>query len=152
MKKFFLFLMATGIMISCTEQPSKSVIEKAPIDALMATWENTWNNQDSVGFKNQFTENALLIDDNLIAIGTDQINTKFIRAFINVVTNIKDVKLKDWSTNDMAGYTGTYSLEVVVNKQVVNRGTGAVTINWVKTEKGEWKITTAVIHSFPTAK
>ena len=91
MKKFILFLMATGIMISCTEQPSKSVIEKAPIDALMATWENTWNNQDSVGFKNQFTETALLIDDNLIAIGTDQINTKFIRAFISYTQEEKRI-------------------------------------------------------------
>jgi ketosteroid isomerase-like protein len=146
MKKFLSILFVSGIIFSCKQTSATSIVN-APVDSLIASWGNSWNHHDSAGGRNLFGD-ALLIDDDLIAHNPKEISAKWIHPNINVVSNLKSEKLQDWSANDRAGYTGTYEFDAVVNDSVVAKPKGVFTLNWAKTEKGDWKITTATIHSF----
>lgn len=115
-------------------------------------WENNWNRHDSAGIRDLFVSDALLIDDNLIATGAEALSANWIHPNHKVVNNLTSVKLQEWSTNDRAGYTGKYGLSVIVNDSVIARPVGIFTVNWKKTEKGDWKITTAHIHSIVEKK
>jgi ketosteroid isomerase-like protein len=55
--------------------------------------------------------------------------------------------LREWSVADRAGYTGNYEFNYGVKDSAMAKAKGVFTLNWIKTEKGEWKITTADIHS-----
>ena len=146
MKKILTALILTGILFSC-KQPS-TVVVKAPIDSLIANWNSSWNNHDSTGVSNFFAADVLLIDDNLIATNAEEVAAKWIQPNINVVSNFKTIKLQDWSTNERAGYTGKYESDVVVKDSVIAKPKGVFTVNWIKRNKGDWKITTADIHAF----
>jgi ketosteroid isomerase-like protein len=151
--KLILAVLIVVIFISSCNQPSPQAgISKAPVDSLILEWENSWNKHDSAGVRNSFLPDALLIDDNLIATGSEELSDKWIHPNITVVNNLKTTRLQDWSTNDRAGYTGKYELDVVVNDSVIAKPTGIFTVNWVKTDKGDWKINTAAIHSFSEQK
>jgi ketosteroid isomerase-like protein len=148
MKKIILCFLVSGILFSC-KQPAPPVdIKQAPVDSLVKNWSDAWNNHDSVAVRNLFLPTALLIDDNLVAQTADEIAAKWIGPNIRLLKNFKAVSLQQWSVADRAAYTGKYEFEVVMNDSVVAKPTGAFTINWLKSENGEWKITTAVIHSF----
>ena len=152
MKLILTSLILGSIMSSCNQSSPKTDVSKAPIDSLISNWEKGWNKHDSAGVKGLFSSDALLIDDNLIAANTEDISNKWIHPNINVVNNLKTTKLQDWSTNDRAGYTGKYELEVVVKDSVIASPKGVFTVNWSKTDKGDWKISTANIHSFAAHK
>jgi len=64
-----------------------------------------------------------------------------------MVKHFKSTTLQEWSGNDRAGYTGKYQFDAVVNDSVVAKASGVYTVNWIKTDKGDWKITTADIHA-----
>ncbi len=148
MRQLFSLLLLTGILFSCSQSTPETIIVKAPVDSLITNWSNSWNSHDSAAVRNLFTEDALLIDDDFIAVNANEFSAKWIHPNIKLVTNLRTTKLQDWSTNDRAGYTGKYELDVVVKDSVVAKGKGVFTVNWIKTEKGDWKITTANIHSF----
>ncbi len=152
MKKNLTILLVAGMIFSC-KQPSATanISNNAPIDSLIARWNDSWNQHDSAAVRNLFG-NALLIDDDLIAYNQDEIAAKWIHPNINVVTNFKANKLQDWSTNERAGYTGIYEFNAVVNDSVVAKPRGVFTLNWAKTETGDWKVTTATIHSLKGKK
>jgi len=152
MKKILMSLLVTGILFSCKESSSNTADAKAPINSLITTWEKTWNDHDSTGVRNLFMEDALVIDDNIIGANANEFSAKWIHPNINVVSNLKSKKLQDWSTNDRAGYTGTYELDVIVKDSIIAKPKGVFTVNWVKTDKGDWKITSAIIHSFDEKK
>lgn len=152
MKKIFALLLLIGIFSSCKQPSPETVIVKAPVDSLISNWNNSWNTHDSAAVRNLFTTDALLIDNNFIALNADEFSNEWIHPNIKLVTNLTTTKLQDWSTNDRAGYTGNYELDVVVKDSVVAKGKGVFTVNWIKTEKGDWKITTANIHSFVEKK
>jgi len=152
MKKILISFIAAGMLISCKQPSPDATIIKAPIDSLIANWSNSWNNHDSAGVRNLFVADALLTDDKLIAMNAAEFSAKWISPNIHVVNNFKTSKLQDWSSNDRAGYTGTYDLDVVVKNSVIAKPKGVFTVNWVKTDNGEWKITTAIIYSFNEQK
>lgn len=152
MKKILYSLLVTGMLFSCTQPSSEVSTTSAPIDSLVANWGIGWNNHDSAMVRNLFTEDALLTDDQLIAAGIDEIATKMISPNIRVVSNFTSAKLQDWSDGNRAGYTGTYEIDIVILEEVVARPKGVFTVNWIKTDSGEWKITTATIYSFPEKK
>lgn len=148
MKKTLSLFVITAILLSCADTSSKTTANKpAPVDSLIANWSNSWSNHDSAGVSNLFLADALLIDDDLIATNTAEISNKWIQPNINVVSHFKTTSLQSWSTNDRAGYTGKYEFDVVVKDSVVARSKGLYTVNWIKTDKGEWKINIATIHS-----
>ena len=152
MKKILTVLAMTGILFSC-KQPSSNtaIVAKAPIDSLIANWQNNWNNNDSSGVCNMFAPDVVLIDDELIVKNTNELAEKWVAPNIHVVKNLKIDKLQDWSTNDRAGFTGKYELDIIMKGTVVAHPHGVLTVNWLKTDKGNWKITTANINAF-TAK
>jgi ketosteroid isomerase-like protein len=149
MKKIFPTLVALVSIFSCQQPSSSSAnVIKAPIDSLINNWAVGWSNHDSAAVRNLFMADALLIDDNYIGVNAEAFSDKWIHPNINVVSNLTTAKIQDWSTNDRAGYTGKYALDVVVADSVIAKGKGVFTVNWIKTDKGDWKITTANIHSF----
>lgn len=131
---------------------SKTVVINAPVDSLVRNWGNSWSNHDSAAVKNLFANDALLIDDNLIADNETKISDKWISPNINLVSNFKAFQLQSWSTGENAGYTGTYEFDVVVKDTIVEHPKGAFSLNWKKLSNGNWKITTAAIHSFIAKK
>lgn len=152
MKKTLSISALALILFSCTRPTAQSVAAKAPIDSLIANWGNSWSNHDSAAVSNLFTANALLIDDNFIGTTTNEIATKWIHPNINMVSHFKSTTLQEWSGADRAGYTGKYEFDAIVNDSVVAKPTGVYTVNWIKTDKGDWKITTADIHSISIKK
>ena len=152
MKNILSLFALTLLVFSCTRPVSESAVTKAPIDSLITNWGNSFNNHDSAAVSNLFTANALLIDDDFIGTTTDEIATKWIHPNIKMVNHLKSSTIQQWSGTDRAGYTGKYEFDVVVNDSVVAKPSGVYTINWIKTDKGDWKITTADIHSIPIKK
>lgn len=152
MKKQLSSLIITIMLFSCNQAATETKVIQAPIDSLISNWTNTWNNHDSSGVINLFTADALLIDDNLVVNSTADMAAKWIHPNINVVSKFKTGKLQEWSSGDRAGYTGTYEFDAVVNDSVVARPKGIFTVNWIKNEKGEWKVTVADIHGFDDTK
>lgn len=152
MKKIFTVLAASAILFSCTQPspPPAAIIIKAPIDSLVNNWASSWSNHDSAAVRNLFLADALLIDDNYIGANAGEFSAKWIHPNISIVSNLRTVKIQDWSTADRAGYTGKYTLDVVVKDSVIATGNGVFTVNWIKTDAGDWKITTANIHSIVT--
>lgn len=152
MKNILFTLIVAGMLFSCKQPSSETAFVAAPVDSLIANWGKSWNNQDSAAVRNLFTDDALLTDDKLIATNIGEISAKMISPNIHVVSNFKTSKLQDWSTADRAGYTGTYELDVLVNKAIVATPKGVFTLNWIKTATGVWEITTATIYSFAEKK
>jgi len=147
MKKILTCIIVSAIWSSCQQRAIEVVFVKAPVDSLITNWSDSWNDHDSAGVRNLFMADALLLDNNLIANNTDEIAVKWIHPNINLVHHFKSTKLQDWSANDRAGYTGKYEFDVIVNDSVLAHPKGAYTVNWIKTGNGDWKITTAAIHS-----
>jgi ketosteroid isomerase-like protein len=152
MKKILLSFVLAGLLFSCKQPSSDIAVVSAPVDSLINNWGISWNNHDSAAVRNMFASDALLTDDLVIASGTDEISAKMISPYIRSVSNFKASKLQEWSTNERAGYTGRYEFDAVVNNSVVAKPQGVFSVNWIKTESGEWKITTAVIYSFVEQK
>lgn len=148
MKRILIALIVTGMFFSCKPPATNTVAVKAPIDSLMANYNTAWKNHDSLAVRNLFASDALLIDDALVATNLDEISAKWIGPFIKAVSNATSSKLQDWSNGDRAGFTGTWSIDVKMKDSVMNVK-GTCTIIWLKDDKGEWKITTANLHSTP---
>ena len=150
MKTATWLLIISTIIFSCN-QASITKTEapvKASVDSLISNWYNNWNKHDSAALKNMFLDNTVLVDDNLVMTKAGEVSEKWIHPNINVVSNLKSSKLQEWSEGNRAGYTGKYKLDVVIKDSVVAKPEGLYSVNWLKTEKGDWKITSAVIYSF----
>jgi len=152
MKLFLISLITVVLVTSCNQPSEQRYVSKAPVDSLITNWENGWNKHDSAAVSNLFSSDALLIDDNLIAMNVEELSSKWIHSNIRIVSNLKSTKLQSWSTSDKAGYTGKYELDVIVNDSVVAKPKGVFTLNWSKTAAGDWKVSTAHIHSFMDRK
>ena len=150
MKKIIAALGCATILFSCNEADKKgnSVATKAPVDSLVTNWGNNWNKHDSAGVRNMFVDNAILVDDNLVTTNAADFSEKWIHRNINVVNNLASTKLEEWSEGNRAGYVGKYTLDVIVKDSIIAKPEGIYSVDWLKNEIGEWKITSAVIHSF----
>ncbi len=137
MKKILFSLIAAGILLSCKQPSIESKVIIAPVDSLVANWANGWNSQDSAAVRNLFEDDALLTDNRLIATGIEEIATRMISPNIHLVRNFTSSGLQEWTTDDRAGYTGTYEIEIVVNEEVVAKPKGVFTLNWRKTGTGD---------------
>lgn len=110
-----LSLLIAGLLFSCNQPSSETVTAVAPVDSLIANWGIGWNNHDSAGVRNLFTDDALLTDDQLIAIGIEEISKKMIGPNIHIASNFTSSKLQEWSSGNRAGYTGTYEIDITIN-------------------------------------
>ncbi len=142
-------LFFTTMIYSCnqTSANTSNTTDKAPVDSLIANWENNWNKHDSAEVRNMFLADAVLVDDNLITENAAEFSEKWIHPNIKVVQHLRSNKLQEWSEGNRAGFTGKYNMDVVIKDSVVAKPEGIYSVNWIKTGKGNWKITSAVIHS-----
>lgn len=149
MKNTIILLLLAGILFACDENHplTKMTNKLAPVDSLITNWNNNWNARDSAAISDLFETDALVIDDNMIATNSGEISAKWIQPHYKNIRNMRTTKLQEWSSEDRAGYTGQYELDYTVNDTLTVPGKGIFTINWKKGENGEWKITTADIHS-----
>ena len=149
MKKAFIILAITGIFVSCKQPyPETAKATKAPVDSLIANWQNKWNSNDSAGVCGMFAPDVVVIDDELVIMNTKELAGKWVAPNIHLVKNMVTAKLQEWSTSERAGYTGKYELDILMKGTVVAHPHGVFTVNWMKTGQGDWKITTANINSF----
>jgi len=147
MKKILIPLILAGMLISCNSKSVKTSNEKAPVDNLIASFCNGWNNHDSIAVRNLFLDDALLIDDNILAANGKELSMKWIKPNMPYIKSITPSKLQEWSSGDRAGYTGTYKMVYLNKNSVLAYSNGLFTVNWLKTNNGDWKITTTHIHS-----
>ena len=96
-----------------------------------------------------FLSDAILIENDIICKGIQELEEKWIQPNVNLVQGLKASKLQEWSTETRAGYTGGYEVEVTIDS-VINKLKGVFTVTWMKTESEEWKISSAMIHAFLT--
>jgi ketosteroid isomerase-like protein len=144
MKKFIPLAM---LLFSCSQNNSEKIIATSPVDEEITKWEKNWNSHDSAGVVNLFAEDALLIDDKLIANNKSEIAAKWVHPNINLVTHFKSQQLKQWNTSETAGYTGKYDFDVTVKDSVIQKINGVYTVIWKINDKREWKVITAHINS-----
>ena len=142
-------LFFTTIIYSCnqTAANTSNASAKAPVDSLISNWDNNWSKHDSAGVRNMFLQDAVLVDDNLVTTNVDEFSQKWIHPNINLVTNLHSDKLQEWSEGNRAGFTGKYNMEIIMKDSIVAKPAGVYSVNWIKTAEGNWKITSAVIHS-----
>jgi ketosteroid isomerase-like protein len=147
MKKVLLTLFVAGILFSC-KKPTTNIVAvvKAPIDSLIDNYNKAWNTHDSTAIRNLFADDALLIDDELIAKNGDEISSKWIHPVYKVVNNVTSSKLQEWTSNDRAGFSGLWTIQLKMKKKVM-KVKGAYTVIWMKNDKGQWKIATADLHT-----
>lgn len=152
MKKILFAFFLAGILFSC-KQPTPTVVTvvKAPIDSLIDNYNKAWNTNDSAAIRNLFTDDALLIDDELIAKNGDEISAKWIHPVYKAVSNVTSSKLQEWTSNDRAGFTGLWTIQLKMKKKAM-KIKGAYTVIWMKNDKGQWKIATADLHSIVSKK
>ncbi|MBK9734703.1 MAG: nuclear transport factor 2 family protein [Saprospiraceae bacterium] len=110
-------------------------------DSLIGLWNLAWNKTDSITISNMFTkETQLVFSSNKRIIGGDSIMIKWIRTNLPTVRNLKTEKYIATATNDMAYYSGGYSLDMVRNDSVIGTDIGCFTAIWKKQEDKNWKI------------
>ncbi|MHC1706078.1 MAG: hypothetical protein AB9842_01015 [Bacteroidales bacterium] len=146
MKKLMTFIVLAALF-SCKAPKKEAVVPQAPVDSLVQIYIAAWNAHDSLGVKQLFTQDALLIEDAIIAQGIDQVYAKWIQPYIMGVNNLRTTKLQEWSGTDRAGYTGIYEFQYYAQDSALKTTKGFYTLNWVKSDNKEWKITTDVIHA-----
>ena len=148
MKNILFIVLITGCFFSCISQKStsskSSVVE---VGSLIKDFEYAWNTNDSTIISNLFALDVFLLDRPLLVTNSQELAEKWVGPFYKCVKNMRTEKLQEWSTTDRAGYTGYYTLDIVVDGAVVYSPKGICTLNWVKNDKGEWKITTANMNS-----
>jgi len=147
MKKIVIVLLVISVVCSCKKSTPVDKMTVS-VDSLVTKWKDSWNRHDSAAIRNLFDRNPILVADDIVAKDLKAISENWIHPNIRAVYNLKIVQLQGWANEEKAGYLGTYSLDLIVNKAVVEQPKGVVSISWKKTEEGVWKITNAHLHSF----
>jgi len=148
MKKILFIILISGYAFSCVSQKSTSNNSAvAEVSSLIKDFECAWSTNDSAAISNLFAPDAILFDRPLLATNSQEVAEKWIGPFYQFVKNMRTEKLQEWSTSDRAGYTGYYTLDIMVDGAIVYSPKGICTLNWVKNGKGEWKIITANMNS-----
>lgn len=150
MRNYLLLLIIGLLALSCNETPTTAPVSAAaaPVDSLISNWCKTWSSNDSAGVSSMFTPTALVIDDQYIFNGKATIDSGWIHRNLPFVKNMTAQKLQEWSSGDHAGYVGTYQFDLTIKDTVRSQQKGAFTVNWIREEKGDWKVVSATIHSF----
>jgi ketosteroid isomerase-like protein len=144
MKNILILAFVICLMIAC-QNPSDKLTMESPVDSLVTIWEKNWNNHDSTAVINMYDPDVVLIDNNIVATNSEELLTKLIRPYINIMRNMRHEKIQEWATNDRAGVSGTWTVDINVQDTVFVQAKGAFTYIWKKTKDGEWKVTNAHI-------
>ena len=147
MKKIFMLSFVTCLMIAC-QIPSNKVTVESPVDSLVTNWANNWNNHDSLALINMFASDVVVFDNNLVMKNSEELITKLIRPYYNIMTDMRIEKISEWVANDRAGFSGTWSVNIFASDTVAVLHTGAFTCVWEKSKSGEWKVINAHISDF----
>ena len=147
MKRILLLTIVICSLTTCQKTNDKLETE-SPIDPLLNNFISSWNNNDSITAKNMFASDAIVFDDNIIAKNHEELMSNWIRPLITTITNVQMEKTQEWVTEDLAGCSGFWSIDILHNDSVAASYKGVMTFIWILSEKGEWKISHAHLHSF----
>lgn len=147
MKKYLFIPITVCILIACQNQYDEGNIE-SPVDSLVLNWASNWNNHDSIALINMFDKDAVLFDNNIVTRNPEELFTKMIRPYYNILSDMKIEKIQEWVTEDRAGFSGTWTVDIIVNDTTLRSTKGAFTCVWKKAESGDWKVTNAHISDF----
>jgi len=95
-----------------------------------------------------FDEDAVLFDNNILTRNPDELRTKLIQPYHDILINMQTEKIQEWVTKNRAVTSGTWTVDIIVNDTILKPAKGAFTIVWKRIEGGEWKVTNAHIHDF----
>ena len=138
MKNLFVLIMAVCFLLGCQKSSNKVAIE-SPVDSLITAWNNAYNNNDLSTIENMFEPDAVYIMDNEVSKNYDEIS-KYIRSSEITLNNLKTEKIKEWVASDIAGLTGLWESDFMLNDSLIYSGMGAFTLIWRKNENEEWKV------------
>lgn len=147
MNKFNCILLIACLSISCQTQ-LKDTPPNSLVDSLSTEWASNWNNHDSIALMQMFDEDAVLFDNGIVTTNPEDLRTKLIVPYHDILKDMKIKILQEWATTDRAGLSGTWTVDIIVNDSVSTPTSGAFTCVWKKLESGEWKVTNAHIHDF----
>ena len=146
MKSIIILLLTVLSFNACKPTVTPTAVIPSPTDSLMNVWNKAWSDHDSTAIRSLFDADAIVTDDDIVAKNPDEISTKWIGPYHNLTNNMTTEKLQEWASIDRAGYTGTYEFTLNQKDTVVIKPKGIITLNWKKSDKGDWKVTTAHIH------
>ena len=141
-----LFIVVASLFACGKKSPPLTEVIPSPTDSLMNVWNKAWSDHDSAAIRGQFDNDAIVTDDAVVAKNTEEISAKWIGPYHTLTNGMVTKKIQEWSTVDRAGYTGNYEFSVMKADSIVAKPKGIITLNWKKSDKGEWKVTTAHIH------
>jgi hypothetical protein len=142
--KILSILVMVFLLSSCTsnsvENVAKSTVTISP-DSLMGLWNTAWNKTDSLAILNMLTEQTQVVFSNKERmVGADSIMTKWVRTNLPMVRNLKTNKYKATATNELAYYSGDYSLDMVRNDSIIGSDLGCFTFIWKLQDNKSWKM------------
>ena len=147
MKKYYCVLILASLLMGCQTQVEDAPIN-SPVDSLAIEWASNWNNHDSTALIQMFSADAVLFDNNIMTRNLEELKTKLILPYHNILDDMKITILHEWVTTDRAGLSGTWTVNIIVNDSTLRPTKGAFTCVWKKSESGDWKVTNAHIHDF----
>lgn len=144
MKQLALFLSLITILITCTNPPAERNNEMtlaANPDSLIASWNKAWNDTDSTTLFNLFTnESQVIFSAKQRLVGKDSILNYWIKSHLPMVRNLKTSKFYSATSDDMAYYSGSYTLDRVEKDSIVGSDEGCFTAIWNRDSNNVWKM------------
>jgi ketosteroid isomerase-like protein len=147
-KQTLVFAVLASILFSCSpksEQKESATPSVAHIeDSLIGLWNDAWNRNDTTAIAAMFNDKSVVIGGyNFILTSTDSIMQKWVNKQVKSVANLQTQKRMGNSTDNMAYYSGTWTLDDTNEKDsVLGKQTGTFTSAWEKQQDGKWIMTT----------
>ena len=140
-----LFAVIIILLASCGQKTeSETVItqtQSVNTDSLINQWNKFWNEHDSTGLTNLFNSNSVVVFSSKKRFtGANDIMKNWISQTLPVMKNLKTEKISAASTNEMAYYNGTYTLDITRNDSVIGTDAGCFNIVWKLQDKTNWKV------------
>ncbi|HAS59236.1 MAG TPA: hypothetical protein DEQ87_08010 [Algoriphagus sp.] len=138
----FLGLLLLGFSCQTPKQEiSTNLQETVSADSLIQVWNKAWNSKDSTAISDFFNEQSVVIfSTNYIMTGKDSIMFKWVKNNLPNVSNLQTFKISSGNGQNLAYYSGTYSLDIVKNDSLLGTDKGIFTTVWKLQNDQNWKI------------
>lgn len=133
------------LLASCAQKTESETVvtqtQSVNTDSLINQWNKVWNDHDSTGLTNLFNSNSVVVFSSKKRFtGVNDIMKNWISQTLPVMKNLKTKKISASSTNEMAYYNGTYTLDITHNDSVIGTDAGCFNIVWKLQDKKDWKV------------
>lgn len=151
-KSLLAFLLIPGFLLtSCdTGSTNKETLDAyAPAatttispDSLLQSWNDAWNKDDSAALQAMFTDQSIVLSNELKLTGTDSIMKGWVHQNMPVLLNLTTTTLSSGASDSVAFSSGTWRGQIMAPEDSVF-SEGVYTLIWKKQADNNWKVALA---------